>query len=227
MATKKLRRIGKPFDYSYGKRHREVVKQHLDKEGIDIDTVSSIERHRVFRKILIEDQRRALDRSFTNVKKTSKRDSGDYNKVITSAQDIFQNNPDVTHGSETKIDLADKKANPAEYEKLLNKIWKSDRYTRKAKSQFAKGIASAYFAKGRAELGDEYDRNMRQLDAQERDIDRSKIFGTLRSMQQSFALGLERLIAPGRLAIQGEDTAMAHQEAAQDRTWQYCESTAD
>lgn len=64
-------------------------------------------------------------------------------------------------------------------------------------------------------LSNEFNRANARLDAVERDIERSRYFGTFRSAFQSFAQGYEMLKAPYRIIAEGEDSAMAYQEASQ------------
>lgn len=80
--------------------------------------------------------------------------------------------------------------------------------------EHGKKAADTEFRKVRQKAGDDYDRANREFDARETDIKRSVRFGTLKSVYQSFATGLEMLAAPGRIVFQGEESAMAYQEAA-------------
>ena len=227
MAIKRITQIGKPLDTSFGYKYREVVSSKLEKEGLDFDSVSSMEQNRAFQKIHIDNQRDSLKSVQDQKTSIPLNESDEFASVAEYSLNLFRDNQKVEHGEIKTIPLKKRSADPKEYEQLISEVWNDKRYTQEAKEKFARGMAKSYAGKVRNDIGKEFQSSYDMLDAQERDIERSRNFGILKSVYQSTALGVEMLLAPARLIAQGEEVGMAYQEAAQNLAYHVPNGTVD
>jgi len=155
-------------------------------------------------------------RNDLKVKSDYKVEEGEfYKSTVDSGMKLLEQYKESKHGKVDKVPksfIPDKLSN---YDKQLEKVWKSGEFSQKAKEDFTVGIAKIGQSRFTQETKDGYSAYLRDLEARKADLG-NKIYGRgIRPVLQSAAQGVESLIAPARLAIQGEQTGMAYQEAAQ------------
>ena len=138
-----------------------------------------------------------------------------YKAAINKGMELLESNKDRKHGELGKVPNSFLPRNLKDSDKLLEQVWKSDKYSLKAKEEHT--VIAAKF--GQKQFTQQtkagYEEQIRTLEAKRKDLG-NKLYGRgIRPVLQSAAQGIETLIAPARLVAQGEQVGMAYQEAAQ------------
>ena len=207
VANKTLNRSGR-FDYSSAMKSKLGEKVYEDLAPTQIDTE--------YKKVKIDNRIDSLKYNHEQQYGGRLEDYSQYSDVTDFGKKFAQDNSDKIESGSGEKAPKELTSNADNWQAKVEKIIMSKDLSKDAKMRYVNALAKMNAAKARGISQDVLGGYIRSLEAQKSDIDRSAgDWSTLKSVYQSAAAGVELLISPARLGLQGEDEAMAYQEASQ------------